>query len=638
MTVKKFLSQLELSNHSIKIYLEALNHSFLTHYELQSILPEITDDEFSKIFKELVDADLLIKVEDKGVVLGAEYLAIPPFSLIISYFSNIEQNFSQIKTQIQKIIKKSINKSFEQNSDISLQDVEQAIKAIYKDFEETTMLEKKDVEDIMKEFNKINEIQPKIDELHQKINSITKTQFSKLIKTLSNLRKKVVKTVSNLEMKKDKDKELVMNSIEEIFKAELDDIVEEFISSIEVLINEEFENVSNLVDPYINTILRNKNDVKTILLDLIYNFEKKIKDLSNLIKEKNENLNPNLANLKENVYKRISKIIDASIDEISNLNRPIMNVLSDYLESIYKPETIKKREIWVIHSTTRINEELITAVQNSENELFIIVPKLKDFLPVQIFDDKPKNLKIQIISSDAHVNSKVRQFKEVEGVSFRNLDNEKFIAVGSDKTFVAMGILKPDIENELNNFIGFGTNKMEIIERLYITLNNLWSLGKAEFEKEAREAKPKYASEKKTQPQITSRPSRSDLKKPEKKEKTTPSKATKAPEKIKKTSLSKKARSKSLEPINEGDLTEVGKLINSTFKKLIKNINELNGEQFAKELNKVADIVLEKRGFSVTLHQLRTFINRFEKQEEMLSEEDIDEIIENVETWRQKLL
>jgi hypothetical protein len=373
MSLKKFLSQLNLSDESIKIYLEALNYSFLTYYELRSILPEINDEEFSNYLNELTDIDLIIKIENEEINLGTQYLAIPPFSLILSYFNNIGKNFTQIQNQIEELIKNSLEISFEKNTKINLNDLEHQIKTAFKDFEETTLLEKKDAEDIAKNFEAINKIKPQIDNLRQSIINIIKTQFSSLITFLSDLRNKIIESIESTEMKKSKDKELVITIIEKVFKTELDEAINTFLVSINDLIKEEFNKFS--LDPYINTIIRNKNDFKTILLDLIYNFEKKLSDISNLVKQKNENLNPNLENLQNTIFEKIANIVNSSIDQISNLNKPVINVLSDYMESIYEPEILKTKELWVIHSATRINEEINRILRSFEVSLNISTGK-----------------------------------------------------------------------------------------------------------------------------------------------------------------------------------------------------------------------------------------------------------------------
>ena len=77
--------------------------------------------------------------------------------------------------------------------------------------------------------------------------------------------------------------------------------------------------------------------------------------------------------------------------------------------------------------------------------------------------------------------------------------------------------------------------------------------------------------------------------------------------------------------------------IDAAFRVLVKKLPNLKGEEFSEELDKVAELILEKKGFSVTLHKIRSKINQYQTQGH-LSDVDINHIIENIEEWKKKLL
>ena len=83
---------------------------------------------------------------------------------------------------------------------------------------------------------------------------------------------------------------------------------------------------------------------------------------------------------------------------------------------------------------------------------------------------------------------------------------------------------------------------------------------------------------------------------------------------------------------------DAGLLINAAFDNLIRKLHNLKGEDFSEELQKIADLVLEKRGFSVTLHKLRSLINQYRFSDNLLNENDTKQIIANIESWKQKLI
>ena len=83
---------------------------------------------------------------------------------------------------------------------------------------------------------------------------------------------------------------------------------------------------------------------------------------------------------------------------------------------------------------------------------------------------------------------------------------------------------------------------------------------------------------------------------------------------------------------------EVRMLIDTAFKSLVQKLQNLNGEEFSTELENIAELILEKKGFSVTLHKLRSKINQYKTHLGHLSEVDIKHIVESIEEWKKHLL
>lgn len=79
--------------------------------------------------------------------------------------------------------------------------------------------------------------------------------------------------------------------------------------------------------------------------------------------------------------------------------------------------------------------------------------------------------------------------------------------------------------------------------------------------------------------------------------------------------------------------------INTAFNQLLARLPSLNAEEFSKQLQNVVDIILEKKGFSVTMHNIRGTVNEFKgRRTPQLTEEDLNHIFQKIEEWKQKLI
>jgi len=69
-----------------------------------------------------------------------------------------------------------------------------------------------------------------------------------------------------------------------------------------------------------------------------------------------------------------------------------------------------------------------------------------------------------------------------------------------------------------------------------------------------------------------------------------------------------------------------------------ESLQEAKKEEFSEEMENIAELILEKKGFSVTLHKIRSKINQYKNHLGHLNEVDISHIVESIEEWEKRLL
>lgn len=648
-----------ISEYALKIYLETIGKFPLTYYELQTIVPKATPEEFNESLNELIDAGLFIPHISKKQETIRNYSPLPPILPILNYYENINANLTNIKNSIQELMINSVNKIFQENKVIKLDSVLHTFQEIKKDIDEDSIIQKQEVEDIVEGMEELKNVNKKVSDLHQSIKNLTQTKFADLIKTINTLKTELIENVK----KKD-----IVSLIEQIFKEKFEIMVEDFTNTLQELIEKKFDEIAKPMDNTTDLIFQYRNDFKILLLNMLTNFETKMNKIHELLTDNNENLSAAMKNLEIAIAENLNAIIQNSINEVSNLNKPIELLMKSYLHKINSLDKSILNSVWIINSVTQINEIIQNLIVKSKENITIIIPHIENHLALEQFEKIADNLKIKIVSSEAHTNSIVKSFKNVKNLIYRTYQNENLIILKGDNNNFIMGIIQ-DSRDPLDDFIGIGSTFEPLIKLLEPLIRDIWEnaysdsfhatqmaqaiktttptktlttvkpIISAEFQKVDK--KPMKVQNQKTKQTISIPGQIQEIPKGDKRFTKSPAIQTQVttPPKAQITDLKQKLKEKidflTVAQPKAGD--EAAMEINTAFINLIQKLGSLKGEEFSKKLQYIADLILEKKGFSVTLHKVRSTINKYKEKFTLLDENDKKEIIENIESWKQKL-
>ncbi|MFW9874311.1 MAG: hypothetical protein ACFFG0_14495 [Candidatus Thorarchaeota archaeon] len=656
-----FLRKIQISEYAIDIYLKSLSKFPRSYYELYSIVPKASEEEFNNCLNELKEAGLLVQISSKNQNILTQYLTLPPILPILNYYHNIDLNLINIKNSIQEIMINSVRQVFEENKVIELDSILKDFQEIKKDIEEDSIIQKQEVEDIVEGMEELKNIKNKVSDLHQNIKSITQTKFEDILKIINTLKADLIGNIKKKE---------IISLIEQYFKEKFDDMVGDFTNTLHSLIQKEFDNISKPIDNTSEMIFQYRNDFKILLLNMLTNFETKMNSIHDLLKDNKENLSTTIKNVETKIADNLNTIIQNSINEVSNLNRPIENVMKDYLHEISTVDKHLYYDVWMINSVIRINDAIQNLISNSKESLTIIIPHIENHITIEQFEKIADNLKIKIAASEAHTNSIVKNFKSIKNIIYRTYQNEDLIVIESDKNQFFLGIIQ-ESKDTLNDFIGFGCTFKPLIEIIQPLINNIWDNAYPDTFHATQKIKPEITTAQ-AKALTTAKPIVRKVlqtakidKKPKKLEEKiaksrfidtsqieeipkedkraiksssiqTPSSISPKPQIVDlKQQLKEKIDFLSVAQPTIED--ETGVEINNAFNNLIQKLNNLKGDEFGKQLQDIADIILEKKGFSVTLHKIRSVINKYKEKLTLLDEIDKKEILEHIQTWKSKL-
>ncbi len=657
-----FLRKMQLSEIAIEIYLKSLGKFPLTYYELYTIVPKATPEELNESLNELIDAGLLVQYTSKNQETIIHYSPLPPILPILNYYDNVNANLTNIKNSIYELMVNSVKKIFQENKAIELDSILNSFQEIRKDIEEDSIIQKQEVEDIVEGMEELKKVNKKFSDLHQNIKSITQTKFANLIKTVNTIKTELIQNIKKKE---------IVSLIEQIFKEKLDKMVGDFTNTLHELIEKEFDETAKPIDNTTDLIFQYRNDFKMLLLNMLTNFETKMNVIHELLKDNHDNLSAAMKNLEIVIAENLNAIIQNSINEVSNLNKPIEILMKNYIQEINSIDKSIFNDVWIINSVTQINEAIQNFIVNSKENLTVIIPHIENHLALEQFEKIADHLKIKIVSSEAHTNSIVKSFKSIRNLIYKTYQNENLIVLKGDNQFI-MGVIQ-DSKDPLYDFIGIGSSFDPLITLLDPLIKDIWEnaysdtfhstqLSKAQVDKittttktlttvkpiisakiqsQKVDKKPIKIETDKTKPTISIPGQIQEISKGDKRftkseTKYTPSPTAPQPQI---TDLKQKLQEKidflSAAQPKAGD--EAAIQINTAFTNLIQKLDNLKGGEFGKELQDIADLILEKKGFSVTLHKVRSTINKYKEKLTLLDANDKKEIIENIESWKQKL-
>jgi len=477
--MEDFLKQLHLSDNATQIYLKCLGKAPLSSFEIYSIVPKLSQEEYTQIINELIELGLLVPIQTEDPNMIMTYLFIPPFNPINTYIANINANLDSIKNQLHQLMAKTLKSTIGENVLLELDSVFQATQDIKKDLEEETIIQKQDVEDIVQGMENIKIIGNALKDLHQRIKGVTQTEFSNLINMVTTIKDEIMTQLGYLELKKHEDS--VRKLIERIFKQHAEDLIKNFTNRLHELIETEFASTRESLDNIMKSIFQFRDDFKMLLVNTVNNQEQKLNNIIDMIKTKNGGLSQDLEQFEKLILDNFEIVIKNSVDSVAALNNPIDKVMKNYFQSYVSPEKIQLSDLWIINSVSRVNENIINWITKSNHELILILPKLEPYLSIDSFKAINGNIKIRIASSEAHTNSIAKNLKSIKNLEYRMLKNEDIIILKGDDNYLLIGVLSLNTQDPLNDFIGFATNHRPYLNLLEPFVQSIWEKGSTEL-------------------------------------------------------------------------------------------------------------------------------------------------------------
>lgn len=425
--MREVISQLGLSNSETELYLNTFGKDPLTLKELRVLIPKSEKENLKDMLKNLIDKNLFIKIESKFEEFIPRYYALPPFEAI------------------REIFKKN-----------NLFAVDEGQKLTYfkEDLREFQLKLKEDIQNFRNAILKSLKFIDPSEEVSQILQE-SEDNFKRLVNVLLT---KVKTSIENLKEK------------EEITKADLETIIEGItntLSESDTIVSKVFDQLNGLIDEIMDEV-----------------FSEEVAFNENIFDDIQTSINDRVLNTFKDLISKTSESVD---------------IIEDSLQEVLKYYSLKNKvyikDLWHINSHLLIKEEISRLKDNKVKNLKIIIPSIERFLPLEKFGidakedgngdilEKKELLRNYMIDSVSEIklaaphsfdNSEVKAIiSRNPDMEYRCIEKSNTVAISADN-FLIMGIFREE-NDTLNDFIGFGTYSIPIIDLLKKFIDRLWN-------------------------------------------------------------------------------------------------------------------------------------------------------------------
>ncbi len=612
-----------------------------------ALIADVAEERAAEIASNLFQKGLLKQIPGKAPI----YEALPPYAALLG---QIHQFKETIKT-FQQVTPKNIQERFD-----SLETHSTKLKKLddYRSY--LQIMKTKLPEQIKTQFDRFEK------ELEQ-VN-----RFRDVRSFILNLKEivpaEITKEFGVMETRLDSMKTEISNRFEKQFRiGALKSMAEKIVSRV---ISEQFKDITvvfrdkfvkttqNMLDQVINqlgsiteTAGEISSDLGTVFSDIEHGLKTTLEDLENRISGVYDDVISGINQLKDLFRTEIFETLQNDIiNNIINQLDSAELTMNEFWRRSKEASLLSFKDVWFVRSIEGIKAQINESLTRVKMRVHIIAPKLEDIDLVALTRLK-KHINIRISTnfdlSNPEDQMRFKQIAEYTNVALRHYERENLWSINKDFEEVVVSVLSQTEEGELQ-IAGMGSVLEEHVKLFAAMLEDVWiqskKLDQVEVLQELRRAPEPILPKERPTPSIPAPISRE----PEKITPTVPERPSaiqQEPIKLEpitkiETPIEAPIEPPIIEPGPSMSTAAIGSTdayLSSQIDKLINNLPNMTGYDIASELQNIQDDILERKGFSAVLRQIRMGITPLKSNPNLLNPSERQELINKINFWRSKL-
>ncbi|UCC20589.1 MAG: hypothetical protein JSV62_04690 [Promethearchaeota archaeon] len=604
-----------------------------------ALLAQVSEDKAAEIANNLFQKGLVKQIPGKTPI----YEALPPYAALVSQIhqfkeaiktfqtiapQNIQEKFTSLEEHSAKLKKLDDYKNYLQ---VMKSKLPAQIKTQFDKFE-NELDQVKRFQDVRRFIFNLKEIVPaditrdfeameaRLDSVKSEIASKFEKQFR--IGALSSMAEKIVSKV-----------------ISEQFSEIANTFRDKFVQTTQNMLDQVINQLGSITD----TAGEISTDLGTVFTDIQGGMVSTLEDLEKRVSGVYDDVLSGIAELKELFRTEIFETIqDDIINNIINQLESAELTMNEFWERSKQASLLSFKDVWFVRSIEGIMAQINESLSRVKMRVHIVAPKLADIDLIALTRLK-KHINIRVSTNfDLNNPEDLIRFKEVEGypnLTIRHYTRENLWSINKDFEEVVVCVVSKKEDGEFE-IAGMGSVLEEHVKLFAAVLEDVWIQSKKYDQVEITQAVKQTPSISAPQPrfQQPSPPTEPII------PKEVPPKTFETPKNIHEEPIKPpeplKPQLEPVKPISDVQPTtsiSSDAYLSTQFTNILEKIDTLPGEQIALLLEKLQDDILERKGFSAILRQIRMGTTPLKSKMNLLNNDEKEELKSKIIFWKSKL-
>jgi len=431
-------------------------------------------------------------------------------------------------------------------------------------------------------------------------------------------------------------------------------ISEQFREITEYFKNKFVETTQRMLDQVINqlgslsdTAGEISTDLSTIFIDIEAGIKTTLTDLENRVAAVYDDILTGIQELQDVFQKEIFETLQNDIiDNIIGQLESAEITMNEFWERSKQTSLLSFKDVWFVRSVEGVRAQINESISRVKMRVHIVAPKLEDIDLVALSQLK-KHINIRISTNFDLNNSedqiRFKQLEDLPNITIRHYPVENLWSINKDFEEVVVCVVSKTEEGEFE-IAGMGSVIEEHIKLFASVLEDVWIQSKRIEQVEIMHA-IKRVPDTSLPKQLVSIPKEPEIVKKTgaipstiSPEHTTPPKKEIEPPGILQEAQRIEKPSVEIPPkiIPSAPSSSEASLSNQ-FDELMNKLDNMTGNEIALILEKLQDDILETKGFSAILRQIRMSSSSLKPNKNLLNVAEKEELFNKLGFWRNKL-